>query len=95
MKRYLLFYEKAPDAPARQGAFAAAHREHIRGYEASGSLLLGGNLDDGGALILFACEDGSVPSRFAEDDPYVREGIVVRWRVQAWDVVVGTRLPST
>jgi uncharacterized protein YciI len=30
-----------------------------------------------------------VVERFAEQDPYVRHGLVTRWTVRAWNVVVG------
>jgi uncharacterized protein YciI len=30
-----------------------------------------------------------VVERFARDDPYVRNGIVTKWRVREWTTVVG------
>ena len=34
-------------------------------------------------------DDRSVPENFAKHDPYVMNGLVKRWEVRAWSVVVG------
>jgi uncharacterized protein len=31
----------------------------------------------------------SAATAFAENDPYVRAGLVKNWRVRAWNVVIG------
>jgi uncharacterized protein YciI len=38
---------------------------------------------------LFDCDTPDVVARFAEEDPYVRAGLVVRWTVRPWTTVVG------
>ena len=52
--------------------------------------MLGGALGDpiDGAVILFL-GDRTVAERFAEADPYVRNGLVKAWRVREWMTVVG------
>jgi len=35
-----------------------------------------------------------VASRFAEADPYVLHGLVLRWRVRPWTTVVGAEAAS-
>jgi uncharacterized protein len=90
--RYLLFYEKAPDHAARSVPFQETHLAHVRAAAERGELVLGGNLatpDDGTALLLFSVEKLETVQAFARDDIYVREGVVARWRVRQWDVVVG------
>jgi uncharacterized protein YciI len=42
-----------------------------------------------GAALVFRAADPTVPRRFAERDPYVRNGLVTRWKVRGWNVVVG------
>jgi hypothetical protein len=42
-----------------------------------------------GAALVFRAEDIAVPTRFAEQDPYVHNGLVKRWKVRGWNVVVG------
>ena len=41
------------------------------------------------ALLVFRAEDRSVPESFARTDPYVINGLVKRWEVRAWTVVIG------
>lgn len=41
------------------------------------------------ALLIFRANDKSVAEQFAKDDPYVINGLVKRWEVRAWTVVIG------
>jgi uncharacterized protein YciI len=41
------------------------------------------------ALIIFRGKDRSVAENFATNDPYVTSGIVKKWTVRPWTVVVG------
>ena len=45
-----------------------------------------------GAVLVFKADDPGVSERFADSDPYVRNGLVTRWRVRTWTVVVGGEL---
>jgi uncharacterized protein len=38
---------------------------------------------------VFQGDDPSVAERFAKNDPYVKNGLVTRWRVRPWTVVIG------
>ena len=90
--RYLLFYEKAPDHATRSVPFQVMHLAHVRAAAERGELLLAGNLatpDDGTALLLFSVDKPETVEAFAREDIYVKEGVVARWRVRYWDVVVG------
>jgi uncharacterized protein len=85
---YLLTYELAPDYLERRGAFRA---EHLKlAWEAEG-LVLGGALGDptDRALLLFEGDSPEAAKRFANADPYVRNGLVRRWDVRPWTTVVG------
>jgi len=88
---YLLFYEFAPDYLERRPAFRA---EHLRlAWEACerGEIVLAGAFAepaDGGA-VLFKGDSPEVAERFVAADPYVRNGLVTRWRVRPWTTVVG------
>src|SRR5262245_26538148 len=89
---YLLFYEKAPDYAEREGPLRAAHRTHVRAAVSRGWLVLGGPLADpldGANVLLFRGDSAAVADAFAAADPYVLAGIVTRWRVRAWQTVVG------
>ena len=87
---YALFYETVPDYLERRAAFRTEHLAFAERARQSGSLLLAGAFDPAdGALLVFRGDDPSVAEAFAHEDPYVRNGLVTRWRVRAWNVVVG------
>jgi uncharacterized protein YciI len=88
---YLLFYEVAADYLERRAEFRSEHLKLAWEANARGELVLGGALDDpaDGAVLLFEGESPEVAERFAENDPYVRNGLVTRWYVRPWTTVVG------
>jgi len=93
--RFLLFYEKAPGYAERQKPFAEQHRAYFEERARKGDMVLGGSLEDpldGSALILFEAVSAAVVESFAKNDPYVQNGIVNKWWVRKWDVVVGSKL---
>ena len=88
---FLMFYEYAPDYLERRGEFRT---EHLRAAWASndrGELVLGGAYADpaDGAALLFQCDSPEIPRRFAEADPYVRNGLVTKYWIRQWTTVVG------
>jgi uncharacterized protein YciI len=88
---YLLIYDLSPDYLERRGAFRA---EHLKlAWEASdrGELVLAGALAEpaDNAVLLFKGDSPAAAERFAAADPYVRNGLVTRWRVRPWTTVVG------
>lgn len=92
---YLLFYEKAEGYGEKQKPFVEAHRAYLEGLAAGGHLILGGSMEDpvdGSAILLFEAESAAVVEGFAEGDPYVENGIAVRWWVRKWDTVIGAYL---
>jgi hypothetical protein len=40
-------------------------------------------------LLVFRVPDSSVVEDFVRADPYVSHGIVTRWEVRPWSVVIG------
>lgn len=93
---YLLIYDAAPDYLERRGEFRAEHLARAWAACERGELLLGGALADpvDGAVLLFQGDSPEAAERFAEADPYVRNGLVARWRVRQWDTVVGETATS-
>lgn len=91
MAYFALFYEVVDNfvelrAPYRQ--------EHLRLAEAAnrrGELVLAGAFSEpaDSALIIFRGDDPSAATAFAENDPYVRNGLVKHWEVRPWTVVIG------
>lgn len=91
MKHFLLFYETAPDYLARRPEYRDAHLAYARAAVERGELVLGGALADPSdrAVLLFKGESAAVASGFAQDDPYVQNGLVAGWTVREWTTVVG------
>ena len=91
MKHFLLFYDFVPDYLERRVPLRPQHFEFARAAQARGELILGGALTDpiDSAVLLFLGESRGVAERFAEEDPYVRNGLVRTWRVREWTTVVG------
>jgi len=44
-----------------------------------------------GALLIFRAQDAAVAEAFAKNDPYVKNGLVKKWHVRKWAVVIGNR----
>ncbi|MBA3889011.1 MAG: YciI family protein [Gemmatimonadaceae bacterium] len=90
---YLLMYDVVPDYPTRRMMYRDEHLTLARAAHARGELILAGALADpiDGAVLLFEGESPEVAERFAESDPYVRNGIVTSWRVRPWTTVVGDK----
>lgn len=88
---YLLLYDVVEDYVARRVPLREAHLGLARRAVARGELLLGGALADpvDGAVLLFQGPSPAVAEAFAEQDPYVTNGLVTRWRVRQWTTVVG------
>jgi len=89
-----LIYEVVDDYLERRGAYRAEHLALARAAGERGELVLAGAYADppDGALLVFEGPDRSVAERFAAADPYVQNGLVTRWRVREWTVVVGRAL---
>jgi uncharacterized protein YciI len=88
---YLLMYTLASDYLARRAALRDEHLALAWAAADRGELLLGGAVDQplDLALLLFQGDSPAVAERFAQADPYVREGLVQRWAVRPWATVVG------
>jgi len=42
-----------------------------------------------GAALLFRADEPSTVEAFVRRDPYVANGVVTRWRIRPWTVVIG------
>ncbi|MDG3582616.1 hypothetical protein [Galbibacter pacificus] len=74
--------------PVPQRTFKASTK-----YVGNGHLLLGGALENpaGGALLVFVGETDAMAKAFAQEDPYVVNGLIKSWQVRQWNVVVGNK----
>jgi uncharacterized protein len=88
---FMLFYDFVDDYLQRRAEFRAEHLKLGREAVERGELVLAGALADpvDGALLLFKGDTSAAAETFAARDPYVREGLVTRWRVRPWTTVIG------
>ena len=92
---YLLFYDYVEDAVERRAPFRAEHLRLAQEALGRGELLMGGAFAEpvDGAVLLFRADDPSAVEAFVRRDPYVTSGVVTRWRIRPWTVVVGALVP--
>jgi uncharacterized protein YciI len=88
---YLLLYDVVDDFIERRVPLREAHLKLVRDAHQRGELLMAGAFADpvDGAALVFTAAGRSMAERFAQEDPYVKEGLVTAWRVRQWNVVVG------
>jgi uncharacterized protein YciI len=90
MPYFALTYEVVDDFVNRRTPFRPQHLQMAREAHDHGELILAGALGEpAGALLVFKADDRTVPERFAASDPYVLQGLVTRWQVRPWTVVIG------
>ena len=91
MGYYALFYHVVDGFVERRLAFREQHLAHARNAAERAELVLGGALAEPAdtALIVFRGDSPDAARAFAEKDPYVSNGLVQRWEVRPWNVVVG------
>ena len=88
---YLLLYDYVENAVERRAPFREEHLRLAREARERGEMLMGGAFADpvDGAALLFQADDPSVVESFVRRDPYVANGVVTRWRIRPWTVVIG------
>jgi uncharacterized protein len=88
---YMLFYEVEANFIQKRAQYRTEHLALAWQAHEKGELLLAGALDEpiDTAVLLFQAASPAVAEQFAAADPYVRNGLVKKWRVRQWNTVVG------
>ncbi|WLD57635.1 YciI-like protein [Salinispirillum sp. LH 10-3-1] len=88
---YILFYDYSADYLERRSEFRDEHLAMAWAAQGAGQIVLAGALAEpaDGAVLIFDVESPDVIERFAEADPYVRNGLVTGYRIRPWTTVVG------
>ena len=96
MKYFALFYEVVEDFVSRRSAFREEHLHLAREAQRRGELVLAGALTEPSdkALLIFRTAERSTVEDFARNDPYVINGLVTRWEIRSWAVVIGNEPAS-
>jgi uncharacterized protein len=90
LKYFLLIYHVIDDYVTRRAPLREEHLRLAREAHARGEMILGGALADpvDMALLVFRCADPSVAEAFVQKDPYVKNGLVKKWEIRPWTVVI-------
>ena len=86
---HVLFYDYVENIVERRAPHRAEHLELVRKWRDDGRFVMGGALGDPphGALLVFKVGDAAQVEEFAQQDPYVVNGLVTARRVEPWAVV--------
>ena len=91
MPYYVLTYNLVDNYIARRTMYREEHLSLARQSHQRGELILAGALSDPAdrALLVFRVAERSIVEDFAKHDPYVINGLVTRWEVRPWTVMIG------
>jgi len=90
MNYFVLIYYVVEDYVARREPYREEHLRLAREAHDRGELILGGALADPAdrALLIFRCPDQAVVERFVQNDPYFNNGLVARYEIRPWTVII-------
>lgn len=88
---YILFYKTIENYLEKRVPFRDEHLSLAQQALKNGSLVLAGALTDpvDSAMLVFKGDSPKVVVEFANNDPYVKNGLIKEWHVRAWNVVIG------
>ncbi len=92
MNYYALIYDVVGDYVTRRAQYRQEHLRLANEANKRGDLLLGGAFTDPAdrTLLIFHVKDSTVVEDFVKRDPYVINGLVTRWQIRNWNVVIGS-----
>lgn len=87
---HILFYYTVEDYIERRAAYRTEHLEYANKAHERGELVIAGALDKPAkdAILVFKC-DPAIIEKFVENDPYFKNGLILRWEIRPWNVVIG------
>ena len=96
MNYYILKYQLAENYLKDRGQYRAEHLGLAKEAAEKGQLVLGGAMDDPAdeAILIFKCENDKLAKSFAENDPYVKNGLIKNWEVRKWNAVIGSKFEN-
>lgn len=91
MNYYALIYHLVDDYITRRAEFRAEHLKLAKESNKRGEMILAGAFSEPAdkALLIFRAPDKSVVEDFVSNDPYVKNGLIIKWEIRPWTVVIG------
>ena len=86
---YVLFYDFVDDILNLRTPYRAEHIARAKAAYDEGFLVMAGafNPPEGSAMV-FRADDRAQVEEFANNDPYVANGLVPDWKIREWTVVI-------
>ena len=93
MNYYALFYHYVDDYMTRRTQFREEHLKLATASNKRGEMILAGAFSDppDKGLLIFRVPDRFVIEDFIKEDPYVKNGVVTKWEIRPWTVVIGNK----
>jgi len=90
MNYFMLIYYVVEDYVTRRVPYREEHLRLAKDAHNRGELILGGALADPAdrAILVFRCSDMDVVEKFVQNDPYFNNGLVARYEIRPWTVVI-------
>ena len=90
MNYYILDYITSGNYLEERVKYRKEHLNHATEYFNEGYLILGGAIDAANeAVLVFKANSDKIVEAFAQNDPYVKNGLIKSWSVKKWNVVIG------
>jgi len=88
---YILFYKTVENYIEKRGQFRDEHLKLARKAQEKGTLVMAGAMADpaDSAVLIFKGDSPDIAEQFAVNDPYVKNGLILEWKVRPWTVVIG------
>jgi uncharacterized protein len=88
---YILFYTTVDNYIEKRAPYRDTHLKYATAAHDRGELLQAGALADptDTAVLIFKGDSPAVAENFAKNDIYVKQGLVTKWQVRPWTVVIG------
>ncbi len=86
---FVIIGHDGPDGARLRPTVRPAHLENLKPLVEQGRMIIGGPFTDGsGSLMIVDMEDEAAARAFAENDPYVKQGVFERVEVKPFRKVV-------
>ena len=88
---FILFYETVDNYVEKRAPYRDEHLANANAAHNRGELFMAGAFDEpaDGAALIFKGEDKSPVENFVNNDPYIKAGLIKKWYIRPWTVVIG------
>jgi uncharacterized protein len=88
---HILFYHFIEDYVKRRAAYRTDHLEYANQTHERGKLVIAGALDNPAkdAILVFKF-DPAIIEKFVENDPYFKNGLILKWEIRPFNIAIGS-----